>query len=107
VRLLLVRRITVEVSLDEAIRVIDFVVELNKSADNQSREAFEDCAGLLDNTVDQLNSSVSVLAEQDWKQGLDDLKTWLSAALTNPSTCVEDFEDALFFICAEPVQIAK
>lgn len=87
-------RIAVEVSLDEAIRVHDFVVELKKSAEDQSRDALEDCTEMLDDAVDQLNSSVSVLGEEDWKQSMDDLMTWLSAALTNPSTCVDDFQDA-------------
>jgi len=87
-------RIAVEVSLDEAIRVNDFVAELKKSAEDQSRDALEDCTELLGDTVDQLNSSVSVLGEEDWKQSMDNLSTWLSAALTNPSTCVDDFGDS-------------
>jgi len=87
-------RVAVEVSLHKAIRVSDLVVELNKTAGDESRDALEDCAGLLDTTVDQLNSSVSVLAEQDWEQRIEDLRAWLSAALTNPSTCKQGFEDA-------------
>jgi len=61
--------------------------------ERNSLGALEDCRKLLNDTVDQLNSSVSLLAEQGWKQRITDLRTWLSAALTNPSTCVEGFED--------------
>jgi pectinesterase inhibitor-like protein len=86
-------RFAVEVSRDDAIRVTCFVVELKEAAEDDSRGALEDCTQLLEDTVDQLNTSVSVLAEQDWKQRIDDLTTWLSAALTNPSTCSEGFED--------------
>lgn len=87
-------RIAAEVSLDEAIRVNDFVAELKKLAEDQSRDVLEDCTELLGDTVDQLNSSISVLGEEDWKQSMDNLSTWLSAALTNPSTCIDDFGDS-------------
>lgn len=86
-------RIAVEVSRDEAIRATQFAVGLNITAAGKSRGALEDCRELLNGTVDALNSSVSVLAEQGWKQRIADLKTSLSAALTNPSTCVDGFED--------------
>lgn len=86
-------RIAVEVSRDEAIRVTQFAMDLDRSAEGNSLGALEDCRKLLNDTVEQLNSSVSVLAEQGWKQRIADLRTWLSGALTNPSTCVEGFED--------------
>lgn len=86
-------RIAVEVSRDEVIRVSQFAVDLYRTEVGNSLGALEDCRKLLNDTVDQLNSSVSLLAEQGWKQRITDLRTWLSAALTNPSTCVEGFED--------------
>jgi len=86
-------RISVEISRDEAVRVTHFAADLNRAAVGNSRDALEDCRKLLNDTVDQLNSSISVLAEQGWKQRMEDLRTWLSAALTYPSTCVEGFED--------------
>jgi len=86
-------RIAVEVSRDEAIRVTQFAMDLNRKAVGKNLGAIEDCRKLLIDTVDQLNSSVSVLGEQGWKQRIADLRTWLSAALTNPSSCVEGFED--------------
>jgi len=86
-------RISVEVSRDEAIRVADFVVELNFTSVDKSHGALEYCTKLLNDTVDLLNSSVSVLTEQSWKQKIADLRRLLSAALTYPSTCVDGFED--------------
>lgn len=86
-------KMAVEVSRAEAIRVIQFAVDLNRTAAGNSRGALEDCRQLLNDTVDQLNSSVSVLSEPGWKQRIADLRTSLSAALTNPSTCVDGFED--------------
>nr|QIR83195.1 pectin methylesterase inhibitor 1 [Cunninghamia lanceolata] len=82
-------RIAVEVSLKDAKGTADLSRKLKGNADG----ALQVCVEVLQNTVDELNASISVFARPNWKRRTEDVKAWLSAALTYPSTCIEGFED--------------
>ncbi|GLJ10949.1 hypothetical protein SUGI_0138560 [Cryptomeria japonica] len=89
--------IAVELSLDEATKAYKFVDDLRAQSTNTSNQnALKDCADLMKDTVDQLNSSLSTLthlSSGSFQSAIGDVQTWVSAALTNPSTCIEGFQE--------------
>ncbi|GLJ10933.1 hypothetical protein SUGI_0138340 [Cryptomeria japonica] len=82
-------KIAVELSLEIAKGTAD----LGRKFNGGGGGAFEVCVEVLQNTVDELNDTLSVVASPNWSRRTADVKTWLSAALTNPGTCIEGFED--------------
>ncbi|KAM0952454.1 putative pectinesterase [Dioscorea sansibarensis] len=65
--------------------------------DKRLRSALDVCKELYEDAVDQLNTSLSSLSPAPGENlltssKLDDLKTWLSAAITDLSTCLDGFE---------------
>lgn len=62
----------------------------NVEMDTRVRSAYDDCLELLEDSVDQLSSSLSSVGSD--AKSSDDVMTWLSAALTNHDTCTEGFE---------------
>jgi len=90
--------ISVALSLDEAERVTNYIADLkNKSNDSKDSNALQDCVELFQDTVEQLNTSVSKLAHMDsnsFANDIADVQTWVSAALTNPSTCLDGLGEA-------------
>lgn len=80
---------------------VESSLEIAKGAADLSRKlkgtggggVFEVCVEVLQSTVDELNDSLSVVARPNWIHRREDVKSWLSAALTNPTTCIEGFED--------------
>ncbi|GLJ10947.1 hypothetical protein SUGI_0138520 [Cryptomeria japonica] len=85
-------RIAVELSLSEAQSVYDYILDLNGTG-AASCAAIEDCVEVLDDMVAELNDCLSLMANRNWTESAEDVKTWLSAALTYPETCVEGFVD--------------
>lgn len=85
--------IAVVLSLNEAEQVSDYIADLkNKSNNGSDRQALQDCVELYQDTVQQLNSSASKLENMNSNSFADDIadvQTWVSAALTNPSTCLD------------------
>ncbi|CAL5201892.1 unnamed protein product [Lathyrus oleraceus] len=80
--------------------IIASVDELTKLASslkaNSNERAFDDCKELIDDAVSRLNESVSAVS--DGAQPLTDVKikdiqTWVSAALTDQQTCVDELEE--------------
>lgn len=70
--------------------------------DTRVRSAYDDCLELLDDSVDALSRSLSIVApSMDGNPAgqvqsigsTEDVVTWLSAALTNHDTCTEGFTD--------------
>ncbi|KAG9459763.1 hypothetical protein H6P81_004271 [Aristolochia fimbriata] len=63
------------------------------------REALDDCESLIEDSIDQLNSSMELMRpgsgddDDDGKilskAKINDLRTWLSSALTNQETCLD------------------
>lgn len=58
------------------------------------RSAYEDCLELLDHSVDLLTNSLNTAAASgEASASIQDVITWLSAALTNQDTCTEGFDE--------------
>ncbi|KAL1538046.1 Pectinesterase/pectinesterase inhibitor U1 [Salvia divinorum] len=61
----------------------------------RERSALSDCLETLDETLDELETTVEELNEYPFKKSIeahaDDLKTLLSAAITNQETCLDGF----------------
>uniref|UniRef100_A0A0C9S3G4 pectinesterase n=1 Tax=Wollemia nobilis TaxID=56998 RepID=A0A0C9S3G4_9CONI len=89
--------IAVQLSLDESQRATDYMDKLSRKAtDKKEKSALEDCVELFGDTLEQLNNSLSALRKLDSKsfqEVIGDVQTWVSAALTNPSTCVDGFQE--------------
>ncbi|CAK8565412.1 unnamed protein product [Lathyrus sativus] len=63
---------------------------------NSNERAFDDCKDLIDDAVSRLNESVSAVPDgavtlTDVK--IKDIQTWVSAALTEQQTCVDELEE--------------
>uniref|UniRef100_A0A0D6R9C8 Pectinesterase n=1 Tax=Araucaria cunninghamii TaxID=56994 RepID=A0A0D6R9C8_ARACU len=92
--------ISVTAALEEVKKVSDLasselaVASQHYSLDQTQHTAIEDCMTLLQYSLRQLNESLESLASSgEWKkQRADDVKTWLSASLTDHDTCIEGFE---------------
>nr|XP_010921646.1 putative pectinesterase/pectinesterase inhibitor 22 [Elaeis guineensis] len=84
-------------TIDEVVRTIDNISGLTAVSDSLREEmAINDCLELLSYSVDELDWS---LAEMSWIQSEatnmhhdENLRAWLSAALSNQDTCLEGFE---------------
>ncbi|KAL7601958.1 hypothetical protein Lser_V15G25379 [Lactuca serriola] len=71
---------------------------MNATSDDTAKEALKVCKVVLDDALDYLSDSISSM---DVKSGdkllslnkIDDLKTWLSTALTNQDTCLDALEE--------------
>ncbi|PIN13746.1 Pectinesterase [Handroanthus impetiginosus] len=61
----------------------------------RQKEALHDCLETIDETLDELHATVRDLEEYPFKKSLrehaDDLKTLLSAAITNQETCLDGY----------------
>ncbi|KAJ0983752.1 hypothetical protein J5N97_002108 [Dioscorea zingiberensis] len=65
--------------------------------DKRLRAALDSCKELFEDAVDHLNTSLASLSPAPGEKLLtstkmDDLKTWLSAAITDQATCLDGFE---------------
>ena len=60
--------------------------------DLSSKQALQDCQELLSDAIDQLSASFR-LPNREIKAKIDDLRTWLSAALTDQDTCLDSLEE--------------
>lgn len=71
---------------------------MKATSDNSTKLALKVCTDVLNDALDYLRDSISSM---DVKSGdkllsvtkIDDLKTWLSAALTNQDTCLDALEE--------------
>ncbi|CAH1425394.1 unnamed protein product [Lactuca virosa] len=71
---------------------------MNATSDDKAKEALKVCKVVLDDALDYLSDSISSM---DVKSGdkllslnkIDDMKTWLSTALTNQDTCLDALEE--------------
>nr|GEU82990.1 probable pectinesterase/pectinesterase inhibitor 61 [Tanacetum cinerariifolium] len=92
--------ISVNVTLQRVGKAYDTSTDINNLAmDTRVRSAYSDCLELLDDSVDQLRSSLmsvapSALSESSAAGSSDDIITWLSASLTNHDTCTEGLSEA-------------
>ncbi|KAI3820813.1 hypothetical protein L1987_08361 [Smallanthus sonchifolius] len=70
---------------------------ISKSNDLRTGSALRDCATLFDDALSQLSQSVDAMrggGEVVLTEGkVEDLKTWISAAMTDQETCVDGLEE--------------
>ncbi|KAL3641931.1 Condensin-2 complex subunit H2 [Castilleja foliolosa] len=91
----------IEVAFKAAIDDIAGVVKesalLKEAAkDKSTKDAFNVCEEVLGTAVDDLKRSVEKVSELDaskMTEFVEDLKTWLSAVVTNQETCIDAFEN--------------
>ncbi|KAJ8772135.1 hypothetical protein K2173_027312 [Erythroxylum novogranatense] len=87
------------VSLARAQNTVSFVNKLTKFKGLKGREtaALRDCAEEVSDTVDRLSKSIKELKSmrstkgQDFQWHISNIETWVSAALTDETTCVDGF----------------
>ncbi|RZS14212.1 hypothetical protein BHM03_00045874 [Ensete ventricosum] len=86
----------VQITIDELSKVSAALdsVALNESLDSYAAAALTECKDLVGFAIGHLNDTLSV-TNFTAKDTVDDLKTWLSAAITDQYTCIEDMEGAL------------
>ncbi|GLJ13891.1 hypothetical protein SUGI_0221940 [Cryptomeria japonica] len=86
--------IAVNLCIEEAKPVCDFIVDLRERNPNLS--ALEDCMELLEDTRDRLHDSESELRQlsgANLMEYMSDVQTWLSAVETNQETCVTGLQE--------------
>ncbi|CAN1180519.1 Pectinesterase inhibitor 11 [Linum perenne] len=85
------------VSLSTAKSTKSYVSKLQPSKPREAA-AVKDCAEEIEDTVDRLTKSIKELkggggAAESFEWHLSNIETWVSAALTDESTCVDGFGD--------------
>ncbi|KAH9305519.1 hypothetical protein KI387_009923 [Taxus chinensis] len=86
--------IAVAVAMDGAEQALSVVSDLRQGSnvDTYQQLELENCQDFLGDTIEQLNSSLLELKNLDvesLKQPYGDVKTWLSASLTDLDTCLD------------------
>ncbi|XWS60078.1 hypothetical protein CRYUN_Cryun07bG0003300 [Craigia yunnanensis] len=59
------------------------------------REIIRDCADTVNDALDELQQSLTVMANlqgTDRKSHMENIRTWVSAALTDEGTCTDEFD---------------
>ncbi|KAL5810945.1 hypothetical protein ACOSQ4_027513 [Xanthoceras sorbifolium] len=85
------------VSLEEAESTSALVLKLSKGNDSKPREAgaVKDCVENMRDSIDELQQSLIAMKDlrgPDFDLKMSDVMTWVSAALTNEDTCMDNFE---------------
>ncbi|VVA94869.1 unnamed protein product [Arabis nemorensis] len=92
-------RLSLKVVVDELDSISDLPRKLADSTDDERiKSALGVCGDLIEDSIDRLNDTVSAMEVGDGKKILnstkiDDLKTWLSAALTDHDTCFDALDE--------------
>ncbi|GMN40934.1 hypothetical protein TIFTF001_010150 [Ficus carica] len=89
------------VTLSSAKTTSSVMVKLSSSHGLKPREveAMKDCIDELSDSVDELKQSMGEMSQlgkgnsADFKLMINDIQTWVSAALTDENTCTDGFED--------------
>ncbi|XP_031474524.1 pectinesterase-like [Nymphaea colorata] len=91
--------LTLQVAMNELLRVASVPAKLaNQTEDRLLRKALANCHFLMEDSIYGINSTILALHKANVEKKLnesqvDDLKTWLSAALTNFDTCLDGLEN--------------
>ncbi|KAG4143385.1 hypothetical protein ERO13_D06G185300v2 [Gossypium hirsutum] len=80
-------RLSMEAAVSEILKASQYFIIAN-NGDNMTNLAMENCRQLLGLAIDHLNSSLSSSTDS-----VDDLRTWLSSAVTYHQTCIDGFEE--------------
>ncbi|XP_028082183.1 pectinesterase inhibitor 6-like [Camellia sinensis] len=89
-------RAGVSVSVGEAKIVVQYLIKLKRYGSMRGRNqvALLDCIDCFQNTLDNLHKSLGVIRKLNSKAfvtQMDDITTWLSAAMTDEDTCLGGF----------------
>ncbi|KAG5514220.1 hypothetical protein RHGRI_035578 [Rhododendron griersonianum] len=90
-------RAGVAVTITEAKSVSQFLVDLNRNRTmrGRNRGALLDCVECLSDAIDNLHGALGVLRNLSgttFEEQMEDVTTWLSAAMTDQGTCLDGFE---------------
>ncbi|GFQ04104.1 probable pectinesterase/pectinesterase inhibitor 58, partial [Phtheirospermum japonicum] len=84
-------------AIDDILGVVKDSALLKEAAkDESTKDAFNVCEEVLGTAADDLKRSVEKISELDaskMTEFVEDLKTWLSAVVTNQETCIDAFEN--------------
>lgn len=92
-------RLSLKVVFDELNSISDLPRQLAEETDDERiKSALGVCGDLFDDAIDRVNETVSAMEVGDGKNILnstkiDDLKTWLSAAVTYHDTCLDALDE--------------
>ncbi|XP_078447032.1 putative pectinesterase/pectinesterase inhibitor 21 [Wolffia australiana] len=90
-------KLTFSVAVDHLRGVFNQSSLLKSAAkDPRTKHALDNCEELLDYAIDDLRSSVAQLGSIDLanlNRAVEDIKIWLSAAITYEETCLDGFEN--------------
>ncbi|KAL8192791.1 hypothetical protein R6Q57_027239 [Mikania cordata] len=86
------------VSLKSAKSTSKVIRELSKGRDLGKRDgqAVADCLENMSDSVDEMKKSMMAMKEMDgpeFRENMGNVKTWVSAALTDEDTCMDGFEE--------------
>ncbi|KAK9281269.1 hypothetical protein L1049_004165 [Liquidambar formosana] len=91
-------RAGVSVTLSESKRAAQYLLDLKKNRQMRGRDriALSDCMECFQDAIDNLHKSLGVLRELNgaaFSAQMSDVKTWMSAVLTDVDTCLDGFDD--------------
>lgn len=92
-------KLSLRVAMNELSKLKDYPDKLIQSIkDTTLQDALKVCATVFDDAVDRLNDSISSMAVGEGEQILslakmNDLKTWLSATITDQETCLDALQE--------------
>lgn len=91
-------RAGISVTIGEAKSVANYLTKVDKKNSTRGRNkvALSDCMECIQDTLDNLHRSLSVLRRLDvqtFDTQISDVITWISAALTDEDTCLDGFSD--------------
>ncbi|KAK8574962.1 hypothetical protein V6N13_033818 [Hibiscus sabdariffa] len=92
-------KLSLKVAIDELSRLSKYPTELKaETNDTQLKSALQVCESMFEDALDRLNDSATSLevgkgGKQLSDSKIGDLKTWLSAAITDQETCLDALEE--------------
>ncbi|XP_011628481.1 pectinesterase 3 [Amborella trichopoda] len=91
-------KLSLKVSMNELEKASTIPAKLGEKVnDKRALAAIKDCSELIADAIDQLNNSLSAMVDDSGHLKLagkvEDLRTWLSAAITDQETCFDGFEN--------------
>ncbi|CAL5195830.1 unnamed protein product [Lathyrus oleraceus] len=85
-------KLSLRVAIDELSNLTRFSSKLKASGDTRLEKAIRVCGSVLEDSLDRLNDSMSLILGDDKilsSAKVRDVETWLSAALTDHDTCLD------------------
>ncbi|MED6155210.1 hypothetical protein PIB30_003403 [Stylosanthes scabra] len=91
-------RAGVSVTIGEVKKLRAYLAQLKRNGGfmGRNRAALSDCAEVFDDALDELHRSLGVLrklSKTTFSTQMEDLNTWISAALTDEDTCLDGFQE--------------